>query len=266
MLKLYHGITSVCSIKVRIGLAEIGLDYEDAVVDLQKGEQHDPDYVRLNPDHVVPTLVDGNRVLVESSLILEYLDKQYNASALMPSEPADEMRARHWLLRCLAVHAAINSLTFSTAQRGAILGAKTPEEIDGMLAAIPDPVARRKRADLLKNGLQSDHVQQALMHLKRTFVDMDRALASGSWIGGAAFGISDIALVPYVDRLERLGFEGLWQDRLPSIGVWLGAMQERASYKTEVVDRIPEALALKQRTSGERYWPELEQYWLDILD
>ena len=62
MLKLYHGITSVCSIKVRIGLAEIGLDYEDAVVDLQKGEQHDPDYVRLNPDHVVPTLVDGDRV------------------------------------------------------------------------------------------------------------------------------------------------------------------------------------------------------------
>ena len=266
MLMLYHGITSVCSIKVRIGLAEIGLDYEDAVVDLQKGEQHDPDYVRLNPDHVVPTLVDGDRVLVESSLILEYLDKQYNASALMPSEPSSEVRVRHWLLRCLSIHAAINSLTFSTVQRGTILGAKTAEEVNIMLAAIPDPVARKKRADLLANGLQSDHVQQALMQLRRTFVDMDRALASGAWIGGDAFGLSDIALTPYVDRLERFGFEGLWQDRFPSIGVWLDVMQRRASYKAEVLDRIPQSLAFKHRASGGRYWPELEQYWLDILD
>ena len=176
------------------------------------------------------------------------------------------MRVRHWLLRCLSIHAAINSLTFSTVQRGTILGTKTAEEVNIMLAAIPDPVARKKRADLLANGLQSDHVQQALMQLGWTFVDMDRALASGAWIAGDAFGLSDIALTPYVDRLERFGFDGLWQDRFPSIGVWLDVMQGRASYKSEVLDRIPQGLAFKQRASGGRYWPELEQYWLDILD
>ena len=77
-MKLYHGITSVCSVKVRIGLAEIGLDYDEQTLDLQKGDQFDPAYLALNPNGVVPTLVDGDLILGESSLILEYLDREQN--------------------------------------------------------------------------------------------------------------------------------------------------------------------------------------------
>ena len=131
MLKLYHGATSVCSQKVRVALAEIDLDYESELLDLQKGDQFAPDYMRLNPDAVVPTLVDGSLVLVESSLIAEYLDTTYNSSRLMPEDPALEARTRHWLLRCLAVHDAINTLTFSTANRDKILASKTPDEKSG---------------------------------------------------------------------------------------------------------------------------------------
>ena len=94
-MKLYHGITSVCSVKVRIGLAEIGLHYDSIVLDLPNGDQHDPDYLKLNPSGVVPTLVDGDLVLVESSLILEYLDRAYNDSKLMPRGRAAEYEARH---------------------------------------------------------------------------------------------------------------------------------------------------------------------------
>ena len=75
---LYHGITSVCSIKVGIGLAEIGLDYDSQTLNLQMGDQHDADYFALNPDVVVATLFDGDQVPVKSSLILEYLDREYN--------------------------------------------------------------------------------------------------------------------------------------------------------------------------------------------
>jgi len=110
MMKLYHGPTSVCSQKVRLTLAEIGLDYESQELNLQRGDQFDPGYMRLNPEAVVPTLIDADLALVESSLIAEYLDKTYNAGRLMPDAADLEARTRLWLLRSLTAHAAINSL------------------------------------------------------------------------------------------------------------------------------------------------------------
>ncbi len=56
-LTLYHAPPSTCSQKVRLALAEKRLVYQSQLIDLFAGGQHDPDYVKLNPNHVVPTLV-----------------------------------------------------------------------------------------------------------------------------------------------------------------------------------------------------------------
>lgn len=262
-LKLYHGITSVCSVKVRIGLAEMGLAYEDEVLDLQKGDQFTAEYRALNPNAVVPTLVDDGMVLGESSLILEYLDRTYNEGRLMPPGRAAEFAARHWLLRTLSIHDAINSLTFATAQRDRIHATKTPEEIAAAVAKLGDPVKRMKRQDLLDNGVSSAHVDQALITLKRCFADMDRVLAEHDWISGADFGISDVAVVSYIDRLGRLGFSEMLAAPFPSISVWLRAMQNRASYHDEVAGKIDPETAKKMQAAGQRHWPELQQRWLE---
>ncbi|MCY4137327.1 MAG: glutathione S-transferase family protein [Rhodobacteraceae bacterium] len=261
-MKLYHGITSVCSIKVRIGLAEIGLDYDSQTLDLQEGDQHEAGYIALNPDAVVPTLIDGDLVLVESSLILEYLDREYNDGWLMPPGRMAQAAARHWLLKCLAIHDAINSLTFSTALRDRTLASKTAEEIAASLARMPDPLKRLKRKDLLANGLESVHVEQALRILRRTFAEMEAALERSEWMNGPEFGISDIALVSYIDRLERLGFGDMLKAPAPRIAGWLSAMRARASYRSEVSGKIDHAAAERMRLSGGKYWPELRQRWL----
>ena len=77
MIELYHNAFSTCSQKVRLVLAEKGLDFVSHEIDLIGGGQHHPDYVKLNPKHVVPTLVHDGRVLVESSLIIKYLDDAF---------------------------------------------------------------------------------------------------------------------------------------------------------------------------------------------
>lgn len=259
MLKLYHAVTSVCSIKVRVGLAEMGLDYEEQVLDLQKGEQFEPDYMALNPAGVVPTLVDDGLIVVESSLVVEYLDRRYNASALMPKVEGDGVATRHWLLRCLAIHAAINTLTFSTVMRQRQLAAKTWEEIEASVAAMPDPVLRSKRLDLFANGLSSAYVEQALKHLGQAFRDMDTALAKGEWISGPAFGLADIGLVAYIDRLDRLAFDNLW-DETPAVGDWIRRMQARASYKAEVAGRIPAKVASGMKTDGAAFRDEVKTH------
>ncbi|AKI01932.1 glutathione S-transferase [Hoeflea sp. IMCC20628] len=261
MLKLYNGVTSVCSVKVRIGLAEIGLDYEDQRLDIQKGDQFDPDYMKLNPAAVVPTLIDDGLVLVESSLILEYLDQTYNQNRLMPVDRAKAVAARHWLLRCLAIHAAVNTLTHSTVNRKRHLASKTPQEIEAMIARKPDPVSQMKRKDLYANGLKSPYVSQALMHLRSAFADMGKVLSEGDWVTGPEFGIADIALISYIDRLERLGFRGLWLDTEPRVADWLASMQSRQSYQVEVQSKIPAQMAEAQLRDGSEFWSELEDRW-----
>src|SRR6202051_2891798 len=90
MLELYHNINSVCAQKVRIALEEKGQEAKEHLLTLQ-GDQNDPAYMKLNPNGVVPTLVHDGNVILESSLILYYIDEAFPDPPLMPKTPA----ARH---------------------------------------------------------------------------------------------------------------------------------------------------------------------------
>ena len=72
MLELYHAAPSVCSVKVRVGLAEKKLQWQSKPIALDKGEQFSPSYLELNPNGVVPTLVNDGFVVTESSVCLLY--------------------------------------------------------------------------------------------------------------------------------------------------------------------------------------------------
>ncbi len=261
MLKLYHSPASVCSIKVRVALAEIGLDFEGVTLDLSKGEQNNPEYLALNPNGVIPTLIDGDLVLGESSLIVEYLDRNYNDGQLMPTDRISEARARHWLLRTLNIHTAITTLTFSTEARDKIMAVKSPEEIAAQIAKMPDPVARLKRADLFKNGLASPYVQQAFGTLQRTFADMEAAIGKTEWVTGREHGIADVALVSYIDRLDLFGYAGLWAETAPKVGAWLARMQARPSYPVAISKPLGDDMRTAIRKGGEIHWPKLNQMW-----
>ena len=67
MLKLYHGYLSVCAQKARLALAEKGLEWKSQIVNLQRGEQQTPDYLKLNPKGVIPTLIHDGQVIRESN-------------------------------------------------------------------------------------------------------------------------------------------------------------------------------------------------------
>ena len=86
MLELYHSINSVCAQKVRIALEEKGRQAKDHIMTL-RGDQYEPAYLKLNPNSVVPTLVHDGEPIVESSLILYYIDDAFPEPSLMPKEP-----------------------------------------------------------------------------------------------------------------------------------------------------------------------------------
>ena len=94
MLELYHHGTSVCAAKPRIVFAEKGLDWFGHYVDILKGEQFAPEYLKLNPKHVVPTLVHDGNVIRESAVIGEYLDEVFPDPPLKPASAVDRAAMR----------------------------------------------------------------------------------------------------------------------------------------------------------------------------
>jgi maleylpyruvate isomerase len=93
-MKLYEAVRSSASFRVRIALNLKSLPYEPVVLDLRKGAHRAADYARLNPAQAVPTLVDGDRTLVQSMAIVEYLDETHPAPPLVPADPVARARVR----------------------------------------------------------------------------------------------------------------------------------------------------------------------------
>ena len=93
---LYQYENSVCAQKVRITLAEKKLEWEAREVDLFKSEQYDPEYLKLNPKGVVPTLIHEGRPINESTLICEYLDEVFPDPPLIPEDPYQRTQVRLW--------------------------------------------------------------------------------------------------------------------------------------------------------------------------
>lgn len=96
MLVLHHSPGS-CSDAAHLALAESGLAYEIARVDLAGGAQRTPDYLKLNPKGRVPVLVDGDFVLTEVSAILRYVSRLAPDRGLWPQDPREDGRCAEWL-------------------------------------------------------------------------------------------------------------------------------------------------------------------------
>ena len=94
MLQLFGYWRSSASFRVRLVLQLKGLDYEQHPINLRQGEQREKAYRRINPQGLVPFLVDGEVQVGQSVAIMEYLDETYPAHPLMPSAPEERARVR----------------------------------------------------------------------------------------------------------------------------------------------------------------------------
>jgi hypothetical protein len=97
MMILHHGWRSSASRRVRLCLEEKGLAYEGHVVDMAKLEHHSPEYLKINPLGVIPTLIHDGKPLHESGTICEYLDESYPDPPLRPDTAYERGQMRNWI-------------------------------------------------------------------------------------------------------------------------------------------------------------------------
>ena len=93
-MKLYGYCRSSAAFRVRIALNLKGLEYKQTSLHLRQNQQYGDDYLKLNPQGLVPALVDGNEVATQSLAIMEYLDETHPKPPLLPNTAAGRARVR----------------------------------------------------------------------------------------------------------------------------------------------------------------------------
>ena len=244
MLELYHAWDSFCSIKVRLCLAEKGLSWRGHAFDLKKFENLRPDYLKLNPNGVVPTLIHDGDVIVESTIINEYLDDEFPAVPGRPQAASARARMRLWVRfeeeeLFLAVRPA--SLNLMMKQ---VLGRYSETELDSLLAHHPRPDRVRFLKKVFMAPYDGDAVEKSRRRLARALARMDGALIEGPWLAGESYSLADIAAAPVIDRIERLGMADLW-DALAGVSGWVDRLKARPAYGAALppdAHRLPTAV------------------------
>jgi glutathione S-transferase len=256
VLELYHNINSVCAQKVRIVLNEKGQEAKDHLMTL-RGDQNDPAYEKLNPNGVVPTLVHDGKVIVESSLILYYLDEVFPTPPLMPSVPFARHRVRLYnKLIDEYLHNACTIMTFATAFRPNFL--QMPRE--QWLAEINKaPLKRRAeyKRSVIEHGLDSEFVIDAIGQHEKMISWMVDDLKRGPYLAGDSFSIADAAVIPYILRLELLKLAGMWA-QYPAVADWWARMRGRPSVKATIFDRMKDTDWAPFKNLAPDPWPTVQ--------
>lgn len=244
MLTLYHNDMSVCAAKVRTALAEKGLDWKGVHLDLRRGDAQKPEYLKLNPSAVVPTLVHDGRVIIESTVICEYIDDQWPDQPLRPSDSFGRAQMRLWTKQLdEGLHAAVSTLSFCVAFRHQWL-ARSAEDRAKWLANIPQPERRQRSQSNLELGLDSPFFTPAFERFYKLFDDFETALARSPWLVDEDFSLAEVGYAPYLARLKHLGFDVLFE-RHTRVAEWSERVTKRPSVM-EGVERWfnPKYLAL----------------------
>ena len=202
MLKILGRNNSSNVQKVLWALGELDLEYTRDDIGGPFGGNRESDYLVMNPNGLVPTLVDGDTVLWESNVIVRYLARKYAPNSLLPDSLTDLARAEQWMDWQQTVVAPAHFPVFWGLIRTA------PEDRD---------------LDAINNG--RDRFEQVMTIL-------DYHLSDSAFVGGESLSMADIPVGIMVYRWFTLDIERM---ELPSLHRWYQQLTDRPAYKDTVM-------------------------------
>jgi GST-like protein len=199
MIDLY-ALTSPNVQKIYIMLEECGLPYKEHFIDVWKGEQYQPDFIKINPNSKIPAIVDhdgpGGKPLtvIESGAILLYLAEK--TGKLLPKDPAKKYEVLQWLMIQLT-------------GVGPMFGQWTHFKLFAP-----------KGSEYAMGRYNSE--------LRRLYEVLEKRLATASYLGGAEYSIADIATFPWTRNHDAQGVK--WDDH-PNLARWFNSINERPAVR-----------------------------------
>ncbi len=252
MLTLYHDHHTVCCQKVELALAEKRLSFESRTVQLFRSAQFEPEYLKINPRGVVPTLVHDDQTIIESTVICEYLDETFPDRRLMPENPAERAQVRQWTkLVDEEIHDAGSTLSFCAMFRDRMI-AMEKEDREKRFRNVGNPIREDLYRSAVEHGVGSPFAFRAIASYELMARDLDKRLAeTGEWIAGGRYSLAETAIAPYFARAEYLTLLDIWIAGRPLVEAWWQRVKSRESFEIVMTRALQPDYLEEMSHSGE---------------
>ena len=244
-ITLYHMDPLSNGLKCLLALKEKRLDFTSVYIDLLKFEQHQPEFLAVNPDGEIPVLVHDGFKLSQSTVILEYLEDAFPETPhLRPNSPQDAARMRKWnkfidehVWSYVSLHGFHRGI-------GPMLRAQFDEVgMENLLSRIPLEEKRIKWRGAWK-GFSTAELDNAARKVGIAVDQANAQLAHSPWLIGDEFSMADINLFADLGlALDSLFPEIGTACRAPHLLDWVARMHERTSVQATLAMSRPQPAA-----------------------
>lgn len=200
-MKLYVNVLSPNVRRVRLTAAVLGLDIEEKPLDFSKNEQKSPEFLALNPNGAVPTLVDGDFVLTESRAIMQYLASKKPEAGLLGRDEKNRAEITRWQF-------------WDASHFSPQLGTLAFQRILKRMFGMGEPDAAK--------------VDEALTNLRRFGAVLDGHLAKREWVVGNAMTIADLTLASSLMYAKQADVS---LAEMPHVEKWFSRISETDAWK-----------------------------------
>jgi glutathione S-transferase len=234
-VELYHFWSSVCSVRVRMALEEKGVTWTSRYIDLFRLDQLKPEYLALNPDGVVPTLVHDGEAIQESTIVCEYIDDAFDGPRLKPADPLALARMRLFVRTCENEFPAVVLTTMAKYITPKLKNRLTEAQIAEAAKNRPTEFYKQAHARAARGDIGDAEIARHFATLERLVGRMESMLEkNGEWLVGS-FSLADICVAPYMFRLLAMGQQAMWaKETRPRVHDWYARIAQRPAFQTAV--------------------------------
>ncbi|HXS27207.1 MAG TPA: glutathione S-transferase family protein [Steroidobacteraceae bacterium] len=234
--------------RVFLALIEKGVPFIERELDGVAFEHLRPAYLAINPRGQVPALVHDGRPLTEGAPICEYIDEAFAGPALRPADLDERCTMRRWC-RYLDVDLgrAVMMIHWNRIVP-AFVGARSPEEVERIIASVPDPDRRRAWRRAYLQQTPPEELAESHRRIAAGAARIEQALARGPWLAGRSFSLADIDLLSFYAFLAKWSPEVVNELTTPRTLDWIARMEERPAVRElRARSRMPQRAPVSER-------------------
>ncbi len=228
--ELYNAPQSICSHKVRFALHAKGQAFDEHKLNLFAGDQLTPEYLAINPNGLVPTLIHDGANIIDSLVIVQYLDELFpEPHPLVPRDPL--ARARMRSLMAYIDEVPTPAVRVPSYNMAFLVHFQNMPEDEFQAMANAKPLRKEFLLNFGRVGFPEKAYSEALDRLGRSLSRMQSEIdkSGGPWFLGDILTVADIAMMPVIVRLDDLDLDHMWDDK-PAVSRWLEAIRAHPAY------------------------------------
>ena len=230
-ITLYHWEPNANSGKPMLTLVEKGVPFESHYLDLLNFDQHKPDYLKINPNGTIPALVHDDKMLTESTAIMEYVDMAFDGPSLTPESPEERWRMRWWMRFFDQYFAPSISMIGWSVFVGPSVRARDPGELKAAIERIPLKERRIAWSKAIYNTFSEEELAESRRRGAVGTACLEKALSERKWLAGETYSLADINGFNLGYALPLSQPDICNDDKTPHIMAWLRAIYRRPATK-----------------------------------